>query len=118
MRKVEELHVYGHSLHLLYSIYELFNIEQKLSADFAIRNQIRRSALSIPLNIAEGFATTKRRFSYHLAIAIGSANETIVLLQICRNLYQVDIIHLENEYSILLKQLHAFKNKLSQEFPT
>ena len=45
--------------------------------------QLQRAALSIQLNIAEGFAVGDRgRFGYHLAVAYGSAVESGELLEI------------------------------------
>jgi four helix bundle protein len=47
--------------------------------------QLQRSALSIQLNIAEGFALADRgRFGNHLAIAYGSAVETGEILELAQ----------------------------------
>ena len=49
----------------------------------AIFTQMQRSALSIQLNIAEGFALADRgRFGNHLAVAYGSSVETHELLEL------------------------------------
>jgi four helix bundle protein len=60
----------------------------------AVFSQLQRSALSIQLNIAEGFALADLgRFGNHLAIAYGSAVET------------EDIFELAMEEAILPEQL-------------
>ena len=44
---------------------------------YGLTNQIRRSAVSVPANIAEGQGrTTTREFLHHLSIAYGSLCET------------------------------------------
>jgi four helix bundle protein len=59
-------------------------------------SQLQRAALSVQLNIAEGYALrTSRRFRNHLEIAYGSAVETAELLELCGdlNLLATEIIH-------------------------
>jgi four helix bundle protein len=52
----------------------------------ALFGQLQRSALSVQLNIAEGYALgTRKSFANHLRIAYGSAVETRDLLEIARN---------------------------------
>ena len=46
--------------------------------------QLQRAALSVQLNIAEGYALkSSKRFRNHLDIAYGSAVETSDLLELC-----------------------------------
>ena len=52
-------------------------------AGSAVFSQLQKAALSIQLNIAEGFALADRgRFGNHLAIAYGSAVETAEILEL------------------------------------
>jgi four helix bundle protein len=52
-----------------------------------VLSQLQRAALSVQLNIAEGYALrTSKRFRNHLDIAYGSAVETAELLELCRDL--------------------------------
>jgi four helix bundle protein len=54
--------------------------QPRASALFA---QLQRSSLSVQLNIAEGYALkTPARFRYHLTVALGSAVETVELLEL------------------------------------
>lgn len=57
------------------------------SKDFGLRDQIRRSAVSIMANIAEGYGRrTNKEFSNFLIIAHGSTAETQSHLYIARDL--------------------------------
>ena len=55
--------------------------------DNPVLSQLQRSALSVQLNIAEGYALrTSKRFRNQLDMAYGSAVETAELLEFCRDL--------------------------------
>ena len=63
---------------------DLPHIEQRALAD-----QMRRSSKSVCVNFAEGFAKQKysnNEFRKYLVISLGSANETIVWLNYCKDL--------------------------------
>jgi four helix bundle protein len=56
-------------------IYRVTN-DGKFSRDYALRDQLRRAAISVMLNIAEGFARrTDKEFARFLFIAHGSVAE-------------------------------------------
>jgi four helix bundle protein len=64
---------------------DLFRETRKFPAEerFGLTSQIRRSAVSIPANIAEGAARrSKREFSRFLLTARGSSTELHLLLEI------------------------------------
>lgn len=78
--------------------------------------QMRKASKSIPSNIAEGWAKRihEKEFKKHLIIAIGSANEMEVHIQIA-----MDLVYLQKDfgqdllkrYSILGKKLtNLYKN--------
>lgn len=53
---------------------------------YALTNQIRRSAVSVPANIAEGHGRfSKKEFLHHLSIASGSLREVETLLEVAKD---------------------------------
>ena len=59
----------------------------KCRQPYAVVDQLQRAALSVQLNIAEGYAfKTARRFRNHLDIAYASAVETAELLELSGDL--------------------------------
>ena len=65
----------------VYSITKNFPREEQ----FSLTSQLRRAAISVPLNIAEGSAKrTKRDFAQSIRIALGSLMEVTTCLEIAR----------------------------------
>lgn len=85
----EKLDVYQKSLVFAKEVIRSSNRFSR--GNYTIADQLRRAALSIPLNIAEGNGRwhTKDRKSFFL-IARGSAFECVPLIEICRDLGIID----------------------------
>lgn len=91
----------------IYSTTEKFPLKEK----FALTDQIRRSVVSIPLNIAEGSGRNyKKEFLQFLAITRGSLYETITLLMISKRRGYLD----ESKYKELSTSLDAIGKMLSR----
>lgn len=81
----EELHVYQQARELTNMIYKVTR-QGDFSRDFGLSDQIRREAVSIMSNIAEGFERgSKTGFIQFLYIAKGSSGEVRVHAQIARD---------------------------------
>jgi four helix bundle protein len=82
---------------------------------FALANQIRRAAYSVPMNIAEGCGRgSDADFSRFLQIALGSASELDYQLLLARDLaYLADCDHsqLSNEVVEIKRMLAALIRK-------
>ena len=62
------------------------------SEKYDLKNQVSRSCKAIPRLIAEGYGKRHQKagFQKYLDDAIGECNETIVSLEQCRDIYEVD----------------------------
>lgn len=82
VRSFEDLLVWQKGIEFVKKIYILTG-EGDLKRDFGLRDQIRRAAVSIPTNIAEGFERASRKeYLMFLVIAKGSAGEARSLLRV------------------------------------
>jgi four helix bundle protein len=93
----EEMEVYQKALLFGVKVFKLTLTNENISKDFGLRNQLRRAALSISNNIAEGFEReTKKELIRFLYFSKGSAGE-------CRNMFNflqtLDYINEENFYN-------------------
>jgi len=80
-----DLDVWQTSMHLAEQCYALTTKLPK-NEQFNLCNQIRRSAVSIPANIAEGHRRTRKTYLYHLSIALGSHAELETYFDITQRL--------------------------------
>ena len=86
----EDLLVWQKGIELVKQIYILTS-QEKFRNDFALRDQIRRAAISISTNIAEGFERSSRKeYLYFLNIAKGSAGEVRSLLRVTIEIGYID----------------------------
>ncbi len=99
--------------------YELVKQVYKISAKlpqsevFALQSQMRRSAVSIVSNIAEGSSRkTRKDYCQFIHIAYGSTSELETQLMLCKDLYNISV---EKELELITeisKMLRAIINKL------
>ena len=86
MKTFRELIVWQKSVEFVAKIYEN-TINFPKEEMYGLTNQIRRAAISIPSNIAEGFGrNSKNDFGRFLKISAGSIFELQTQLEISRNL--------------------------------
>jgi four helix bundle protein len=107
----EDIEVRKKSVELCEKIY-LLSEKTPLNKDFGLRDQIRKSAISVPSNIAEGFEReSNNQFIYFLIIAKGSCGELRTQLFLAMKIKHIDeITHNELRESCLTisKQLSNF----------
>ena len=100
--KFENLNVYQEALVLIETIY-LITKKWPKEELFGLTNQIRRSVVSIALNIAEATSRTKKDFRRFLDLARGSVYESVAILQIAEKQGYVTSQELEKLYGLLVK---------------
>jgi four helix bundle protein len=96
-RSFEEITAWQKARELTKEIYAITKRES-LSKDFGLRDQIRRSAVSIMSNIAEGFERGgTKEFAQFLSIAKGSCGETRCQLYIALDQDYIDSATFDND---------------------
>lgn len=86
----EDLRVWQQGIELVKQIY-LITKEGNISKDFGLRDQLRRAAVSVPTNVAEGFERHSRKeYVNFLNIAKGSAGEVRSLLRVALEVGYLD----------------------------
>lgn len=76
---------------------------------FGLTSQIRRAAVSIPSNVAEGKATGGQSYPHHIRIALGSEAELQTQVELARRLEMMD----DNDADELLRQVSTVGRMLS-----
>jgi four helix bundle protein len=126
-RQRSEVRHGGHVMIESYKDLEVYKKSYKLSLEmhqstqnfpdfekYELGSQIRRCAVSIVLNIVEGYGRkdSAAEFKHFLRNALGSCNEVRVLLEMVRDLGYIEsqiADHLSREYEILGKQIYRLK---------
>ncbi len=119
MHNFRELKVWQKGIDFCVEIYKCtasFPGEEK----FGLISQLRRSAVSISSNIAEGSSrTSDKEFFHFLAISIGSAYENETQLIISNKLKYVNDINFEEltqKVTEIQKMLNAFSEIIKNKF--
>lgn len=112
MYKFEKLVVWQKSVVLLDAIYDVCR-KLPISEERNIVDQLRRSALSICLNIAEGSgAENDKEFKRFLNISKKSLFEVVAILKIANHLHKVNIERSIERTDEVSKLLYGLISKL------
>ncbi len=115
MKDYKELEVWKKGISLVLNIYETTKNFPK-DERFALTDQIKRAAVSIPSNIAEGASrNTTKEFVQFLYIALGSASELETQIIIAEKLgYLRSKETLYTEITVIRKMLNALITSLKK----
>jgi four helix bundle protein len=118
MKSYKELTVYQKAYELSLRVYkttEKFPAEEK----FGLISQMRRAAVSIPCNIAEGYRRRGRKeYIQFLHIAFGSCGELETLLFLSKDLYLLEDSNFNVLYILqeeVSKMLYKLINSLAKD---
>lgn len=107
MSDFKELEVWRRAIELVASIYELSGGFPE-SEKFGLTNQLRRAAVSIPSNIAEGSARHHAKdFIHFLRIADGSAAEVETQLIIASKLKYITLEQAITDEVVVVRKMLA-----------
>ena len=109
MRDYKKLDIWKKSHLLTKQIYKNILPLMPFEERFALTNQLRRSAYSVPLNIVEGCGkSTDKDFAHYLDNALGSVHEVEYTCYLIFDLGYID----QNIYEIINKDINEVKAML------
>jgi four helix bundle protein len=118
MHNYKELNIWKNSLAIAIDVYYL-SADFPKEENFGLTSQIRRSAVTVPSNIAEGSSRSSNKdFNRFLEIAMGSSFELQTQLEISKTVLKIDADKadkLNNEITENQKMIRGFMQKIQQE---
>jgi four helix bundle protein len=115
MQRFTELKVWQHGHALVLAIYRM-SVGFPVAERYGLFSQLRRAALSVPTNIAEGSKRTGRNdYARFLNIAEASLAETEYLLMVSRDLGYITVPQSSvvlKEVAELARMLHGLREKV------
>lgn len=118
MHHLQNLIIWEKSMELAKSTYNL-TINLPETEKYGLMTQMRRSAISIPSNIAEGAGrSSDKEFKHFLGIANGSVFELQTQLLLAKNLSLIQKMEVDPLIDIcteLQKMIYSFRNNLNNK---
>jgi four helix bundle protein len=116
-KSYKDLLIWQKGISIVMATYQLSKTFPK-DEEYALSNQIKRAAVSIPSNIAEGYGrNSKKALCYFVNISRGSLYELETQLLIAHKLGFINDLDLYNHLLHLIyeesKMLNSFYNKLT-----
>ena len=115
IRSYKDLNIWNKGITI---VEEIYTITKKFPEEerYSLVLQMRKAAVSIPSNIAEGFARQHdKEYKYFLYIALGSCSELITQLIISFKLKYIESekqISMENDLDYLSKMIMSLIKKI------
>ncbi|MGB9883540.1 MAG: four helix bundle protein [Microgenomates group bacterium] len=107
--KIEDFEIWKEAVELVILVYQVIK-KTNLKNDFVLNDQIKKSVISIPSNIAEGFERSNNtEFKRFLIIAKGSSGELRVQFYLAFKLNLID----EVNYRLINDKIIRLSSKIS-----
>ena len=116
IKSYRDLQVWQRAVELAVHIYQTTEAFPK-SETYGLSNQMRRAAVSIASNIAEGYGCSEAELARYLTMARGSLAELETQSEIAKRIgYLSDKDHTElsEEFNVLGRQLNVFHQRVNQ----
>ena len=111
----KDLDVWKESITLVTEIYSL-TANYPDSERFGLISQMRRAAVSVPSNIAEGAARgTNKEYIHFLNISLGSLSELETQILISQNLEYISSVEILKDLELIRAKLYKFRNYLKSK---
>jgi len=112
--QLTDIEIYKEALLLSRDVYVLCK-SPILRSEYSLSDQVKRASVSVAANIAEGYGRgTKADFARFLAIALGSTNEVVALIDLMKlSFTKLETTDIRQRYIVLSKRIYAFKRKLN-----
>ena len=115
IKSYEDLQVYQEAYQMALQMHRITQ-ELPVQERYELGQQIRRAAISVPANIAEGYGrkNSEKEFQHFLRNAMGSANEVKVYIDLMKDLGYIDQGRhqgLRQSYDILPKKMYRLKER-------
>ena len=113
----KDLDVWNAGMDLVLLVYELADA-LPLSERFELSSQLRKAAVSIPSNVAEGHARRGRAYRYHVLVALGSSAEIETQIEVAVRLGFLKATEVQSARTLVGRvgqMLHALERSLKRE---
>lgn len=109
----KNLSIWNDSIELIKKVYETVELLPK-SEEYNLKSQIKRAAISVALNIAEGKnRQSTKDFAHFLNVSVASLGEVEACIIICRELgFLENTSEIYEMCQVLIKRINALRNSL------
>ena len=109
MRNFREMTIWSEGIALAAEAYKVARLLPK-EEEYGLKSQIRRAAVSIPSNIAEGCSrSSQKEFKHYLEISLGSAFEVETDFILAQRLTMIS----EKDISSFLEAIHLLQRRIN-----
>ncbi len=120
MRNFRDMHIWNQGMDLAVDAYKILK-QFPREEEYGMKSQIRKAAVSIPSNIAEGCSrSSQKEFKHYLEISLGSAFEVendFILAQRLEMISEKELNGFLEKLHIEQKQINALVTKVNNIKP-